>query len=209
MALGHNFAVGGSLFTMLGLLGTSNDQPITDMPIKKVNLDGSLLSKWLSDDLDLDEPLDSECVFYNNTVNLDSNGCTLFTISRSPASIFQNALERAVRCATKNSVECILSPEIGLSLPVAFVADTTAQHGMLTIVAPQIMAEAGEEYVRVSVPPDGLFESTVMKMNSTLSVDYMDEQKRVRSSVLNGNQAFCVQLLRRAYHHTCWEQLDH
>jgi len=203
-------AVGGStaFLTVFGLLGSSNDIPIPNVPVKKVNVDGSMLSKWLSDDLDHGEPLDSECQFYNNTVKIDASACTLFTISRSSASVFQTATERAVRCASKANVECILSVEIGFSIPVAFIADQTSSAGMVAIVAPKITASADEKYVRVSVPPDGLFESATTTMNNSVSVEYMDDSKHMKSSVLKGNGAFCVQLLRRAYDNSCWSQLD-
>ena len=199
---------GTALLTVFGLLGSSHDAPVPDVPMKKVNIDGSMLSKWVSDDLDHGEPLDSECIFYNNTVKLDPSACTLFTISRSSASLFQTATERAVRCASKANVECVLSAEIGFAIPVAFLADQTAPSGMVAVVAPKIVTAADEKYVRVSVPPDALFESATTTMNASINVEYMDDNKRMQSAVFKGNNAFCVQLLRRAYDHTCWKQLD-
>ena len=167
-----------------------------------------MLSKWVSDELDQGEPLDSECAYYNNTVKIEANGCSLFGISRSPVSLFTTSLERALRCASKTGVECVLSFEIGLAIPAAFVSSQTAPLGMLAIIAPKIEASADQKHVRVSVPPDGLFESKTMLMNTTLNTQYMDENKQMQSSILKDDAAFCVQLLRRAYDESCWRQLD-
>ena len=199
---------GTALLTVFGLLGSSHDTPVPEVPIKKVNHDGSMLSRWLSDDFDHGEPLDSECLFYNNTVRVDASACTLFAISRSAASLFQAATERAVRCASKATVECVLSMEIGFAIPVAFISDQTAPLGMVAVVAPKIVSAADETYVRVSVPPNAMFDSATTTMNSTINIEYMDDAKRMQSAVLKGSDAFCVQLLRRAYDQVCWKQLE-
>lgn len=196
-----------ALLTIFGLLGGSPDQ-IPHVPVKKINHDGSLLGKWISDDLDHGEPLDSECSWFNNTVNIDSSACTLFTISRTAVGIFQSATERAVRCASKAEVECVLSAEIGFALPAVYIADQTSEVGVISVIAPKIVAMADEQYVRVSVPPDSLFEAATTTMNASISVEYMSDTKQMKSAVFKGKQAFCVQLLRRAYEQSCWDQLD-
>ena len=197
-----------ALLTVFGLLGSSKDAPLPHIPIQKINSDNSLLHKWLSDEFENDEPLENECVFYNNTIKLDASACTLFTISRTSLSVFQAATDRAVRCASKAEVECILSSEIGFSLPAVYLSDQTSHAGMLSIIAPKITSMAEEVHVRVNVPPGSLFESTIFMFNNAISVEYMNDNKEIKSGIFKGKDAFCIQLLRRAFEESCWARLD-
>lgn len=197
-----------ALLTVFSLMRGSSNDPPSAIPVQKVNYDGSLLRTWISESYQDGEPLDSECTWYNGTHRLDASACTLFTISRSPTSIFQTATERAARCAFKAETECVLSTEIGLSVPTAFVVDQTTESGMVAIIAPKIVTQEDEKYVRVSVPPDSIFEVSVTTMNHSIVVEYMDGFKHMKKMQLTGSKAFCVQLLRRAYDSTCWANLD-
>lgn len=197
-----------AFLAVFGLLGSSKDAPLPQIPIQKINPDNSLLSKWISDDFADDEPLQDECIFYNNTVKLDASACTLFTISRTSVSVFQAATDRAVRCASKAQVHCVLSSEIGFSLPAAYISEQTAHAGMLSIIAPKITTMGEEVHVRVHVPPDSLFESTTTILNNSISVEYMNDNKEMKSGVFKGKDAFCIQLLRSAFEASCWERLD-
>lgn len=209
---GSSAVIAGSstaFLTVFGLLGSVTQQSAPQpLPVKRINHDGSLLTRWLSDDLDGDEPLDSECNWYNNTVALDAGACTLFTVSRTPSRVFETALERATRCAAKTQLECVLGAEVGFAIPAAYIADQESDSGMISMIAPKIVAMADEKHVRVSVPPQALFESTTVLMNATVSVEYMNEKKEMKSAILHGKNAFCVQLLRGAYERTCWSNLE-
>ena len=209
--VGTTSVVAGSstaLLTVFGLLGSSKDAPLPQIPIQKINPDNSLLSKWLSDEFADDEPLRDECIFYNNTIKLDASACTLFTISRTSVSVFQAATDRAVRCASKAQVECVLSSEIGFALPTVYVSDQTSHAGMLSIIAPKISYMAEQVHVRVHVPPDSLFESATTVFNNSISVEYMNDNKEMKSGVFKGKDAFCIQLLRSAFEAPCWKRLD-
>jgi len=179
--------------------------------LERVNVDDALLSSWLSEDItsNTDEPLDGECSFYNFSRSFTSPFCDPFAISRMHKSTINAASDRALKCAAKYSVECILSPEIGFAVPVAFVGQHGASEGMKAVVAPRILhtKNTTQDYVRITTPTDTLNTFTT-KFNSTVTVEYMTSMKTVQTSTFSGDAAFCIQLLRVAFESACWENLD-
>jgi hypothetical protein len=203
------------LTTLLGssMFGPTPPMPMSDEPLR---IDDALLSMWVSEDIttNSDEPLDGECTFFNFSRAYASSYCDPFSISRMQTSTIRVAADRALRCAAKHDVECVLSAEVGFAVPAAFVADHGSESGMTVVVAPRVIATASseadqvvEEYVRVS-PPGGVFESHTVLFNHTLTAEYMTANKRVETRTFVGPGAFCVQLLRAAFTRECWEQLD-
>lgn len=177
-----------------------------EIEIRKVNPDDALLSHWESEEFDVDGP--PECEFWNASVQFTSELCTHFAVSR-PSSSPERARQRALRCAAHFSTECILSPEIGLAVPAAFVHDAT---GMKQIVAPRILkgySENGEsgQYVRITNPKDG--STQTRRFNTSVSVEYLDgTSRRVVTETLRGPDAFCIQALRIAFSDACWRWID-
>jgi hypothetical protein len=106
-------------------------------------------------------------------------------------------------------VECVLSPEIGFAVPVAFVGQHGENEGMKAVVAPRVLdtENATQDYVRITTPTDTLNTFTT-KFNSTVTVEYMTSQKTVETSTFSGDAAFCIQLLRVAFEADCWKSLD-
>ena len=119
------------------------------------------------------------------------------------------AIERATRCATAFDVECVLSAEVGLSVPAAFLYDHETV-GMKMLLAPSIVGSDGGGETKVRVNPQGggarpFFRS----FNETIRVAYLPSGRRAPvTETFNGSGAWCVQLLRSAYAEECWEQLD-
>ena len=62
---------------------------------------------------------DYECSLWNFSITYETVACSPFFLSRS-SSVIETAKKRAFECAEKHDSECILSHEVGLSLPVAF-----------------------------------------------------------------------------------------
>jgi hypothetical protein len=183
------------------------------MSFSPVNVDDALLSTWISEGLDSlsDEPLDSECQFFNFSRAYTATFCSPFSISRIQTGTVRVATDRALRCAAKHGLECVLSGEVGFAVPAAFVAQHGATETMKAIVAPRLLssraAAAKQEYVRVSVPRS-TFAAHTVQLNDTVTVEYLTATKRLETATLRGEEAFCLQLLRRAYEPACWSELD-
>jgi hypothetical protein len=117
------------------------------------------------------------------------------------------AIERAVRCAAFFETECVLSPEIGVSIPAAFVYDPSGE-GMRMLIAPRILDGNDTRTVRVQDPEENT-NGWILELNRTIRVEYLPGGSRTPvSESLTGSDAYCVQLLRSAFVDECWQQLD-
>ena len=142
-------AKAAGLLTLLGGgLWLVDDPP----PVVRVNKNNDLFAAWPSESM-TGTVLEPECAFYNQSVVFSSELCSLFVVNRV-AALHQRAAQRAISCAAAYGGECILSPEIGLALPAAFLYDH-ASASMHMLVAPKLLPhEAESVHVRIS-PPDG------------------------------------------------------
>ena len=185
-------------------------------PTVYVNEQNEWLSGWQSEAIGASS-LPAECAFFNLSVIYDATLCSHFTIARAAGAPAQ-AMRRALRCAGAFGAECILSPEVGLGLPVAFLYDHETQK-MRAMIAPKPVALTEAEanlsdvlprYVRVAAPDgDGLLNTRTMLFNNSIAVEYLDgERKTLERELLTGQSAYCVQLLRIAFEPACWKALD-
>lgn len=198
-------AKAAGLLTLLGGgLWLVDDPP----PVVYVNKDNDLFAPWPSEAL-AGSSLPPECAFYNQSVVFSSELCSLFVVNRV-AALYQRAAQRALSCAGAYGGECVLSPEIGLAMPAAFLYDH-ASASMRMLVAPKLLPRDGEPvHVRVSPPDgDGITSTRTVVFNQTVQVEYLDGQSKtlVRTD-LEGADSFCVQLLRHAFEPACWAALD-
>lgn len=210
---------GGVLLTTLFGATILQDGPThlddITLPVFPVNVDSALISEWLSESIESysDEPLAGECNFFNFSKAHTAEFCDTFTISRMQAATVSVATSRALKCAAIAGTECVLSSEIGLAVPAAFLARQDEPDGVKVLIAPRRMPQlkgdpgANPRHVRVSVPTDTFGSKTVM-FNDTVRVEYLTPDKRVRSDVFSGDEAFCVSLLRVAFEKECWHKLD-
>ena len=171
-----------------------------------VNVDDSLLSTWRSEDLLLDEPFESECNWFNFTFSYSANFCDVFVVSRAHQSTIHLAAARALRCAARAGVECVLSSEVGLAIPAAFLAQHGGEAAMRAVVAPRVLAFESREsnHVRVDTPGG---ESRTVLMNSSVRVEFLTASRRVVTEEFRGADSFCLQLLVKSYDKSCWRQL--
>jgi hypothetical protein len=177
-------------------------------PVVNVNEPTSLMSAWPSEAV-AGNALPPECAFWNQSVVFSSEMCSLFVVNRAAAA-YPSASARAMRCAAAFGVECVLSPEIGLAMPAAFLYDY-ATSTMRMLVAPKLVPhESNQTHVRVSPPDsDGITQTRTLVLNETVRVEYLDGQsKALGTGVLQREEAFCVQLLRQAFEPACWKALD-
>lgn len=193
------------LLTLLGGgLWLVDDPP----PVVNVNTEGGLFASWPSEAV-AGSNLPAECAFYNQSVVFSSELCSLFVVNRV-STLYQRASQRALTCAAAYGGECVLSPEIGLAMPAAFLYDHTSA-AMRMLVAPKLLPHDGEPvHVRVSPPDgDGITSTRTLVFNQSIEVEYLDGlTKHLVQKRMEGSDAFCVQLLRLAFEPACWAALD-
>lgn len=120
------------------------------------------------------------------------------------------ALNRALSCAAHFETDCILSPEVGLSVPAAFVYDQ--EDGLRMVIAPKLLdmpsgLESEDRLVELR-DPDGK-RHTQIDMKSVVRVEYLRGGARKMSThTFNDTAAYCVQLLRVAFDSSCWKEID-
>ena len=198
-------AKAAGLLTLLGGgLWLVDDPP----PVVHVNENNDLFAAWPSESM-TGTVLEPECAFYNQSVVFSSELCSLFVVNRV-AALYQRAAQRALSCAAAYGGECVLSPEIGLAMPAAFLYDH-ATASMRMLVAPKLLQlDAEPVHVRVSPPDgDGITSTRTLVFNRSVDVEYLDgKTKNLARETMEGNDAFCVQLLRHAFEPACWGALD-
>lgn len=193
------------LLTLLGGGMWLVDEP---PPVVYVNKNNGLFAEWPSESYG-GASLPPECNFYNQSVTFSSELCSLFVVNRV-AALYQRASQRALSCAAAYGGECILSPEIGLGMPAAFLYDH-ATASMRMLIAPKLVPMESEPmHVRVAPPDgDGITSTRTMIFNNTVQVEYLDgKTKGLVQATLVASEAFCVQLLRHSFEPACWEALD-
>ena len=179
-----------------------------------VSNDGALFSPWASEDVANDAwdgregQLAPDCEWWNGTYYYDPSLCSHMSVTRMPAAVAEKALERATRCAAHADTDCVLSGEIGFSMPAAFVYDESA--GMRMIVAPKLLEIEGGELKTVRLQdPAAEHPNQLFKFRDLVRAEYLKPATRTMATLeLRGNDAYCVQALRRSVVPTCWAALD-
>ena len=151
-------------------------------------------------------PDDFECNFFDATEVYDEGLCNHFSISRLYRSNHHEAVRRASVCAAEAELECILSTEIGLGFPAAFVFDDGA---MRAIVAPQLLPHESENATfQVYDPRTQRYTGTYLFDREIKAEFLQNDDRHPTTEVLNGTAAHCVSLLRRAFTPACWAALE-
>lgn len=218
----------GALATVLaagGLFGGGTPPP----PPPKVGatVDGAVFDEWASEANDHywsegAAGVEPECRWWNGSVTFTSDLCSHFSLSRMASNSAGRAIERAVRCAAWHETECILSPEVGVSIPAAFVYDPEGT-GMRMIIAPRMLPPLQHRDLPEGASPlaapdvrtvrvQDITEKTngrVLEMNYTTRIEFLPGGSRAPvSETLTGSDSYCVQLLRAAFSEDCWRNLD-
>ena len=203
---------GGGLMTLIAASSwfTSTPPPRVSVPATQ---DGAVFAHWSMDDetlwYDGTAGLQPECEWWNGTVVYTSDICSHFSLSRMASNHATRAIERAVKCAALYETECVLSTEIGVSIPAAFAYDSNSA-GMKMIIAPRLLEHEPVDVrmVRVQDPAEQT-SGMLLELNHSIRVEYLPGGSRApMNEILNGSEAFCVQLLRAAFAEECWQQLD-
>lgn len=177
----------------------------TPPPVVKVTTDGAFLSPW-------DEYAEGgpPCLFYNATYQYTGALCSHFALARMGQAIQTEALNRALSCAAHYETDCILSPEVGLSVPAAFVYDPV--DGLKMVIAPKLTGspDDGSQLDRLVEfrDPEGK-RHTQLEMKSAIDVEFLQGgSRRMSTETFNDTAAYCVQLLRLAFDSACWAEID-
>jgi len=203
---------GGGLMTLIAATswyGGSTPERVV-VPATK---DGAVFAHWAMDDETLwseGKYVEPNCSWWNGSVTYTSDLCSHFSLSRMASNSAGRAIERAVKCAAHYETECVISPEIGVSIPAAFVYDPEGT-GMRMIIAPRILSGLDVQDVRtVRVQdPEEKTSGRLAEFNHSIQIEYLPGGSRAPvSETLNGTDAYCVQLLRAAFVDECWHQLD-
>lgn len=179
----------------------------TPPPSVKVTKDGSFLTEWK-----LDEQTDAPpCAFFNATYQYTAGLCSHFALARMSSATQNEAIERALTCAAHYETDCIISPEVGLSVPAAFVYDPL--EGLKMVIAPKIVALSHEHNTTVKLvgfqDPHEKLPNVPIHFNDTINVEYLKGgARRMTTEVMDGPAAYCVQLLRLAFDPACWSEID-
>lgn len=177
----------------------------TPPPVVKVTADGSFLSEW-------DEYAEGgpPCKFYNASYQYTGALCSHFALARMSQATQTEALNRALSCASHYETDCILSPEVGLSVPAAFVYDEL--EGLAMLIAPKLTPlpegyESEERLVEFQDPTEKRFAQIEMK--NVVNVEYLrGGARRMTTATFNDTAAYCIQLLRIAFDSSCWSEID-
>lgn len=182
------------------------------LPVVPATVDGAIFDPWRMDDYSVFDDARNvhppECNFWNGTVQYESPLCSHFSLSRVAPGAAERALDRATRCAVHHETECILSPEIGLSIPAAFVYEE-ATTSMRMLIAPRLLPHDGEETSLVVQDPQEHAANVARVYNRTIHVEYLPGGRRAPvTELLSNDTSWCVQLLREAFVAECWDNLD-
>ena len=190
-----------SLFFAKQFWGSTPPQSVS------VTSDGSFLTQWKVDEKTLTPP----CAFYNASYQYTAGLCSHFALARMSAATQNEAIERALTCAAYYETDCIISPEIGLSVPAAFVYDP--MYGLKMIIAPKITPIEPQTNSTLKLigfqDPYEISPNVQLFFNDTINVEYLQGGARhMATEVMEGPASYCVQLLRLAFEPACWRDID-
>lgn len=229
MVAGAIGATGGA--GLVGIVlssGWYGSSPPVSRPVVPATKDNAVFEHWAMDDNSVwseGAVVEPNCSWWNGSVVYTSDLCSHFSLSRMASSSAGRAIDRAMRCAAWYETECVISPEIGVSIPAAFVHDPDDASRMRMLIAPRIIPPTDASPAAVDATGDGVVKSEmrsirvqdpeektngrIAEFNHTIQIEYLPGGSRAPvSETLTGSDAYCVQLLRAAFVQECWQQLD-
>ena len=149
---------------------------------------------------------DFQCSYFDGTEVYNESLCSHFSISRLYRANHEEAVRRAGVCAAEAEVECILSTEIGMGFPAAFVFEDGA---MRAIVAPQLLPHESANATFQAYDPYTQRYAGSYVFDREIKAEFLqNDERHPTTEVLNGTAAYCVSLLRLAFTPECWAALE-
>ena len=200
---------------VVGFWGSNTaETPVVSVPISPT---GGTFAEWKWDDA-YTEP--ENCNWWNGTYYYDPGVCNAFSITRVSSSDVDQAVHRAQHCMslTGGESECVLNGEIGFSVPSLFLFDHESA-SLRMLIAPRYMVqeEPGPlKTIRMQDPRGGssggdygVHPNQLFEFNTTVKIEYLKGGARTMATEeFTGQEAYCVQALRRSIAPACWEALD-
>ena len=183
------------------LLATAlNYAGLVSSPESTVDLD-QVLRPWNWSAADV-SPGPPPCAWTGPDTIYTSPMCTHWMIARTPHDALASARERALACAALASTSCILSPEVGFSVPAVFVYDSEV--GIKTLLAPRIDERKGEAADTLLLHPVTGENLKTTSFHEQIVVEtQVNSIRRLEQLHLDGEAAYCVQLLWAHYSSEC------
>ena len=148
------------------------------------------------------------CSYYNASHQIDGAICSHFSIGRLPSWVLESSLQRATECALEAETDCILSSEVGLAVPTAFVYDEESEGGLLAVVAPRVMTATGPQRMALQDPSSGERLPFSTTFYDSIHIEFLNTRGRAETRLLTGSSSMCVQLLRHSHVEACWQSLE-
>jgi hypothetical protein len=185
--------------------------PPAPPPVVPATRGGAIFDHWAMDDESIFSEnivVEPNCSFWNSSVVYTSELCSHFSLSRIATGMTSRAVDRAVKCAAWHETDCVISPEVGVSIPAAFVYDPE-HSGLRMVVAPRLIQMDSEvKTIRVA-DQTGNTNGFMREFNQTVKAEYLPGGSRTPvTEVFNGTDAYCIQMLRAAFDEDCWKALD-
>lgn len=180
-----------------------SEEAETPTSVVRVTAGGHMFSSW-------EDEGGADCEWWNGTYKFSPILCSPLAIARTSTSIATQAIARATRCALAGTTDCVLSVEIGLDLPSAFVYDQ-ADASIIMMIAPRLLEEVENTTMRKvrMEDPMGMHPNALFEYYDRVRVEFMRGGTRTLETVtLDGVASYCVQSLRNAIVNDCWSQLD-
>jgi hypothetical protein len=138
------------------------------------------------------------------------SGCSKIAILHYSEREAQNDLTAASFCAVEHETDCVLGIEIGLHMPAAFVYSPS--DGMRMLMAPTILNHSTDSLEQKNIKvsnPGNAGECDILAFYPEINIEYFaGGTKMLRTEVLRGAPAYCVQLLKSVTSEDCWERIE-
>ena len=158
----------------------------------------------------------SACEWYSPEMGvLEDMTCEAIDLRRSTGSQLYSALDRAERCARASGETCILSHEVGFSVPSVFMYNASLAR-MRIMMVPHLDDEYASTQLKARVLVGDPLQETMhtndhstreMLFAKSIKVKYLEGAGasgiRDEHAVLEGYEAYCVQLLNYSLTEAC------
>lgn len=157
------------------------------------------------------EACHEECLWWSPEIGNDTDTvCDPYVTRRLLSKErLDRSLQRATRCAMRGSEVCVLSHEVGLELPGAFVWNTTESRMRLFLMPrTHVAKEAQVKRIALFAPgsraTEGDDHATIMNLAQEVLVEHYDAwTHELRSDTVREDAAYCMQLLRSSVPEEC------
>lgn len=142
----------------------------------------------------------------------DNERCIDVSMRLAMTSALEGATQLAFDCARVTGESCIFSYDVGFSIPAVFVWNAS-EGRMMTFITPQrdvaFEAMQPKAYVSVGDPlEDGVTFRETFQLRQRTRIEYVAVGMRMHTAVLEGVDAYCIQMLNHTISTECSGAFD-